>query len=64
MDAEDSELVVRSKHGDLNAFNFIVQRYQSQVLNLSARNIGDRGHVIHWYRWRNCDPSTQTSANN
>ena len=33
MDAEDSELVVRSKDGGLNAFNFIVQRYQSQVLN-------------------------------
>jgi RNA polymerase sigma factor (sigma-70 family) len=45
MDAEDSELVVRSKDGDLNAFNFIVQRYQSQVLNLSARILGDRGHA-------------------
>ena len=64
MDAEDSELVVRSKDGGLNAFNFIVQRYQSQVLNLSARNIGDRGHVVHWYRWRNCGLSSPTSANN
>ena len=45
MDAEDSELVVRSKDGDLQAFNFIVQRYQSQVLNLSARIIGDRGRA-------------------
>ena len=45
MDAEDSELVVRSKGGGLNAFNFIVQRYQSQVLNLSARIIGDRGRA-------------------
>mgnify|MGYP000029352788 FL=1 len=45
MDAEDSELVVRSKDGGLNAFNFIVQRYQSQVLNLSARIIGDRGRA-------------------
>lgn len=45
MDAEDSELVVRSKDGDLHAFNFIVQRYQSQVLNLSARIIGDRGRA-------------------
>ena len=42
MDAEDSGLVVRSKGGDLNAFNSIVQRYQSQVLNLSARILGDR----------------------
>ncbi len=45
MDAEDSELVVRSKDGDLHAFDFIVQRYQSQVLNLSARIIGDRGRA-------------------
>ena len=45
MDAEDSDLVVRSKDGDLNAFNFIVQRYQSQVLNLSARILGDRGRA-------------------
>ena len=45
MDAEDSELIVRSKDGDLQAFNFIVQRYQSQVLNLSARIIGDRGRA-------------------
>ena len=45
MDAEDSELVVRSKDGGLNAFNFIVQRYQSQVLNLSARIIEDRGRA-------------------
>jgi RNA polymerase sigma-70 factor (ECF subfamily) len=45
MDAGDSELVVRSKDGDLNAFNFIVQRYQSQVLNLSARILGDRGRA-------------------
>ena len=45
MDAEDSELVVRSKDGGLNAFNFIVQRYQSQVLNLAARIIGDRGRA-------------------
>ena len=45
MDAEDSDLVVRSKDGDLCAFNFIVQRYQSQVLNLSARILGDRGRA-------------------
>jgi RNA polymerase sigma-70 factor (ECF subfamily) len=45
MDAEDSESVVRTKDGDLNAFNFIVQRYQSQVLNLSARILGDRGRA-------------------
>ena len=31
-----------SKQGDLGAFNQIVERYQSQVYNLSARILGDR----------------------
>lgn len=42
MDSEDAELVARSQGGDLTAFNFIVQRYQAQVLNLSARMLGNR----------------------
>ena len=37
----DDELVRRSKQGDLLAFNQIVERYQSQVYNLSARILGD-----------------------
>ncbi len=42
MDSEDAELVTRSQGGDLTAFNFIVQRYQAQVLNFSARMLGNR----------------------
>lgn len=42
MDPEDAELALRSGDGDLVAFNTIVQRYQSQVLNLAARILGNR----------------------
>lgn len=42
MHQEDAELVSRSKRGDLSRFNLIVERYQSQVLNVSARILGDR----------------------
>ena len=42
MDPEDAELALRSRDGDLAAFNTIVQRYQSQVLNLAARMLGNR----------------------
>ena len=41
MQQTDDELVRRSKQGDLPAFNQIVERYQSQVYNLSARILGD-----------------------
>ena len=36
------KLVDRSRDGDLSAFNAIVERYQSQVYNVSARILGDR----------------------
>ena len=42
MDPEDAELALRSGDGDLAAFNTIVQRYQSQVLNLATRMLGNR----------------------
>lgn len=45
MDVEHTDLVVRSKGGGLTAFNSIVQRYQPQVLNLSARILGDKGRA-------------------
>ena len=42
MEPEDIKLVRRSQGGDLRAFNHIVERYQSQVFNLSIRMLGDR----------------------
>jgi RNA polymerase sigma-70 factor (ECF subfamily) len=42
MQPDDVDLVARSKGNDLSAFNQIVERYQSQVYNLSARILGDR----------------------
>jgi len=42
MDPEDAELALRSMDGDLAAFNTIVLRYQSQVLNLATRMLGNR----------------------
>jgi RNA polymerase sigma-70 factor (ECF subfamily) len=41
MELSDNELVNRSKRGDLGAFNMIVERYQTQVFNLSARILGN-----------------------
>lgn len=41
MEQDDADLVSRSKAGELSAFNLIVERYQSQVYNLSARILGD-----------------------
>ena len=40
MDLDDSQLVARSCRGDIAAFNVIVERYQSQVLNVSWRVVG------------------------
>ena len=42
MQQEDAALVSQSQGGDLSAFNQIVERYQSQVYNLTARVLGDR----------------------
>ena len=42
MELEDSQLVARSQGGDLAAFNAIVERYQSQVLNVAWRVVGSR----------------------
>ena len=40
MDPDDSQLATRSCRGDIAAFNVIVERYQSQVLNASWRVVG------------------------
>ena len=40
MDLDDSQLASLSCRGDLSAFNVIVERYQSQVLNASWRVVG------------------------
>ena len=42
MQPDEPQLVDRSRDGDLSAFNAIVERYQSQVFNVSARILGDR----------------------
>ena len=42
MQIDDSELVQRSKAGELEAFNEIVDRYRSLVFNTSARILGSR----------------------
>ena len=42
MCVDDAELVRRSQGGDLDAFNAIVSRYQSQVVNVAARVLGSR----------------------
>lgn len=42
MQPDEPQLVERSQQGNLSAFNTIVERYQSQVYNVSARILGDR----------------------
>ena len=42
MQPGDTGLVQRSQGGDLEAFNLIVERYQSHVFNLAARILGNR----------------------
>ena len=42
MCVDDAELVHRTQGGDLEAFNAIVVRYQSQVVNVAARVLGSR----------------------
>lgn len=41
MQIEETELISLSQSGDLDAFNDIVERYQSHVFNLSARIMGN-----------------------
>lgn len=41
MQMEEADLISRSQSGDLEAFNAIVERYQSHVYNLSARIMGN-----------------------
>jgi RNA polymerase sigma-70 factor (ECF subfamily) len=38
---EDDELIQRSRRGDLDCFNQLVERYQRQVYNLSLRMLGN-----------------------
>lgn len=38
---EEHQLIDRSQHGDLVAFNELVDRYQSQAYNLALRMLGD-----------------------
>ena len=42
MQLDESELVERSKAGELEAFNEIVERYRSLVFNTAARILGSR----------------------
>jgi RNA polymerase sigma-70 factor (ECF subfamily) len=42
VELEDSQLVARSREGDLAAFNVIVERYQAQVLSVAWRVVGTR----------------------
>ncbi|MXY46053.1 MAG: RNA polymerase sigma factor [Chloroflexi bacterium] len=45
MNIGDLELIRRSKEGDLNAFNEIVERYHRQVFNTAARILGSTAHA-------------------
>jgi RNA polymerase sigma-70 factor (ECF subfamily) len=38
---EKADLISRSQSGDMDAFNAIVERYQSHVYNVSARIMGN-----------------------
>ena len=45
MNVGDLELIRRSKEGDLDAFNEIVERYQRQVFNTAARILGGTSYA-------------------
>lgn len=38
----EPQLIARSQHGDVNAFNTLVLRYQQTVYNVNLRMLGDR----------------------
>ena len=38
---DERQLIDRSQHGDLVAFNELVDRYQTQAYNLALRILGD-----------------------
>ena len=40
---DESYLIQRSQQGELDAFNQLVERYQSQVYNLALRMLSDQG---------------------
>lgn len=41
MSADEPQLIADSQHGDVRAFNLLVERYQSRVYNLCLRMLGD-----------------------
>lgn len=40
---DDATLVVRAREGDVDAFEVLVQRYQTPMFRLAARMLGNRG---------------------
>jgi RNA polymerase sigma factor (sigma-70 family) len=41
MFSDESELISRSQHGDVQAFNLLVERFQKRLYTLSYRMLGD-----------------------
>lgn len=42
----DHALVVRVQHGDRNAFNLLVTRYQHRIIKLISRYVRDRDDAM------------------